>query len=220
MNKEHYLLFDLDGTLTDPGPGITNSVRYALERFGIHPATREELYPYIGPPLTWSFQQYHGLTAQQADLALSYYREYFSDKGLFENEVYEGIPSMLAELKEQGISLLVATSKPEEFTHRILQHFGLAEYFTFVGGNTLDEKRPTKSAVIAHVREQYPGITPQNTYMIGDRHFDVEGAHEHGLPAIGVLYGYGDRAEMEAAGAEFIASDVPALHSLLRTLVR
>lgn len=210
-----YLLFDLDGTLTDPGPGITNCVAYALEKFAVHPASREELYPYIGPPLTWSFQEYHRLTAEQAEQALLYYRERFSVKGLFENEVYDGIPELLAKLKGRGVTLIVATSKPEEFTHRILKHFSLADYFAFVGGNTLDEKRPTKSAVISHILNQYPDITAQNTCMIGDRRFDVEGAHDLGLSAVGVLYGYGDREELESAGADWIAEDVADLRRIL-----
>ena len=142
-----YILFDLDGTLTDPGPGITNCVRYALEKFAIHPETREELYPYIGPPLTYSFQEYHGLTEAQAEQALLYYRERFSVKGLFENEVYPGIPELLAKWQGRGVELMVATSKPEEFTNRILDHFDLSRYFTFVGGNTLNEDRPTKASV-------------------------------------------------------------------------
>ena len=148
-----YVLFDLDGTLTDPGPGITNCVGHALEKFNIHPASREELYPYIGPPLIDSFQEYHGLTPEQAQQAVLYYRERFSVKGLFENEVYPGIPALLQRLKELGVTLVVATSKPEEFTVRILEHFDLARYFDFVGGNTLREERPTKSAVIAYIRE-------------------------------------------------------------------
>lgn len=215
MNMLQYLLFDLDGTLTDPGPGITNCVAYALEKFNVHPATREELYPYIGPPLTWSFQEYHGLTSQQAEQALLYYRERFSVKGLFENELYVGIPELLADMQERGVTLIVATSKPEEFTHRILEHFDLAKYFSFVGGNTLDEKRPTKSAVIEYIRTQYPDISAENTYMIGDRRFDVEGAHAFGLPTIGVLYGYGDEAEMKTAGADYTVEDVAALRRLL-----
>ena len=171
-----YILFDLDGTLTDPGPGITNSVAYALERFSIFPATREELFPYIGPPLTWSFQQYHGLTPQQAEEALGYYRERFAVKGLFENAVYPGIPAMLERLRRAGATLLIATSKPEEFTLRILEHFGLSGYFDFVGGNTLDEKRPTKEAVISYIKENYPAISSENAVMVGDRKYDVIGA--------------------------------------------
>ena len=213
--KELFLLFDLDGTLTDPGPGITNCVAYALEKFGVHPAGREELYPYIGPPLTWGFQQYHGLTAEQAEQALLYYRERFSVKGLYENEVYPGIPELLEELRDKGTRLLVATSKPEEFTNRILEHFGLDGYFEFVAGNTLNEERPTKGSVIAYLKERYPQITGDNAIMVGDRKYDVQGAHEQGLPAVGVLYGYGDRAELQRAGADKIAEDLPALRRIL-----
>ena len=219
VGKLQYVLFDLDGTLTDPGPGITNCVAYALEKFDIHPATREELYPYIGPPLTWSFKEYHGLSNQQAEQALLYYRERFSVQGLYENELFAGIPDLLADLQSRGIALIVATSKPEEFTHRILDHFDLSKYFAFVGGNTLDEKRPTKASVIQHILSVYPTITPDNTAMVGDRHFDVDGAHAFGLSAVGVLYGYGDRAEMEAAGADYVVEDVKGLHDLLISLL-
>ena len=206
-----YVLFDLDGTLTDPGPGITNCVRYALEKFDIHPKSREELYPYIGPPLTYSFQEYHGLSAAQAEQALLYYRERFSVKGLYENEVYPGIPELLQGLCDRGVTLIIATSKPEEFTLRILKHFDLEKYFAFVAGNTLKEERPTKSSVIAYVRENYPDISEENTVMVGDRIYDVEGTHDHGLKAIGVLYGYGDLAEMEKSGANWIVENVTEL---------
>lgn len=210
-----YALFDLDGTLTDPGPGITNCVAYALEKFDIHPQSRAELYPYIGPPLTFSFREYHGLTKEQAEQALLFYRERFSVKGLFENEVYPGISDLLQDLSDRGVTLIVATSKPEEFTHRILEHFDLAKYFAFVGGNTLNEDRPTKSAVIAYIRENYPDISGENAVMVGDRKYDVEGAHAHQLPAVGVLYGYGDRDEMQAAGADFVVQKVTDLQELL-----
>lgn len=210
-----YALFDLDGTLTDPGPGITNCVAYALEKFAIHPQSRAELYPYIGPPLTFSFREYHGLTKEQAEQALLFYRERFSVKGLFENEVYPGIPDLLQDLSDRGVTLIVATSKPEEFTHRILEHFDLAKYFAFVGGNTLNEDRPTKSAVIAYIREHYPDISGENAVMVGDRKYDIEGAHAHQLPAVGVLYGYGDRDEMQAAGADFVVQKVTDLQELL-----
>ena len=211
-----YLLFDLDGTLTDPGLGITNAVLYALKRFGIEPASREELYPYIGPPLTDSFQRYHGLTGEQARQALGYYREYFADRGLYENELYPGIESLLQTLQREGYTLLVATSKPEEFTHTILHHFLLDSYFSFVGGNTLDERRPTKAAVIGYIREQYPDMSGENTLMIGDRCYDIEGAHAYGLPAVGVLYGYGSRQELEAAGADELVRTPAALLQEIR----
>ena len=211
-----YLLFDLDGTLTDPGLGITNAVLYALKRFGIEPASLEELYPYIGPPLTDSFQRYHGLTGEQAQQALGYYREYFADRGLYENELYPGIESLLQTLQREGYTLLVATSKPEEFTHTILRHFQLDSYFSFVGGNTLDERRPTKAAVIGYIRERFPDITGENTLMIGDRCYDIEGAHNYGLPAVGVLYGYGSRQELEAAGADELVQTPAALLQEIR----
>lgn len=210
-----YLLFDLDGTLTDPAEGITNCVEYALEKFDIHPSSKEELYPYIGPPLTYSFTNYHGLSQSNAEQAVAYYRERFSEKGLFENQVYEGIAELLGELQNYGITLIVATSKPEEFANRILEHFGLAQHFAFVAGCTLSGLRPEKTNVIAYVREQYPDINAENTLMIGDRKFDIEGAHACGLPAVGVLYGYGDRAEMEAAKADFIVATVKELREFL-----
>lgn len=210
-----YLLFDLDGTLTDPVEGITNCVQYALEKFGIYPSTREELYPYIGPPLIYSFTHFHGLSQEDAEQAVLYYRERFSELGWKENEVYEGIPELLRELQERGVPLMVATSKPEEFTNRILKHFDLAKYFTFVAGCTLSGLRPEKADVIAYVCEKYPQITAENTLMIGDRKFDVEGAHQCGLPAVGILYGYGSYAEMEEAKADFIVKDVACLRDFL-----
>lgn len=216
-----YLLFDLDGTLTDPGTGITNAVLYALEKFGIIPAARDELYPYIGPPLIDSFQRYHGLTPEQAQQALGYYREYFADRGLYENELYPGMTELLRTLQQAGYTLIVATSKPEEFTHTILEHFQLEAYFSFVGGNTLDERRPTKAAVIAYIRERFPDMTGENTLMIGDRCYDIEGAHACGMPAVGVLYGYGSRRELEAAGAdELVQNPVALLQSIRRRLPR
>lgn len=217
--KEQYLLFDLDGTLTDPGEGITNCVRYALEKFGVYPKDREELYPYIGPPLTDMFQQLHHLSAEQAEKALLYYRERFSTVGMFENIPYDGIAELLGRLKDDGYHLMVATSKPEEFTVKILDHFGLAEYFDFVGGNTLDEARPTKESVIRYVMENSPDICRDNALMIGDRKYDIVGAHACGLRGVGVLYGYGDEAELVQAGADAIAADIQQLERLIRVLL-
>ncbi len=216
---EQYLLFDLDGTLTDPGEGITNCVGYALQKFGVQPKSREELYPYIGPPLVPSFKKYHGLTHEQAQQALVYYRERFSRVGMFENVPYPGIEEFLENLRQEGYHLMIATSKPEEFTVQILAHFKLDRYFDFVGGNTLQESRPTKADVIRYVMENNPGITSRNTLMIGDRHHDVDGAHACGLPAIGVLYGYGDREELETAGADAIAADLEELGVVIRYLL-
>lgn len=214
-----YVLFDLDGTLTDPGLGITNCVQFALNHFGITPASREELYPYIGPPLLYSFREFHGLSEEQAEQAVTWYRERFSQVGMFENEVFAGIPELLEWLISQGISPIVATSKPEEYTVEILKHFDLAKYFVFVGGNTLKEERPNKSDVIEYICQHYPDIAGENAVMVGDRKYDVEGAHAFGLPAIGVLYGYGDRAEMIAAGADYMAENPSDLRQILQSLM-
>ena len=214
-----YVLFDLDGTLTDSMLGITNCAIYALEKFDIHPSSREELLPYIGPPLIESFTRFHGLSAEQAVQAVAYYRERFSVVGWKENAVYNGIKTLLQELQQLGLCLIVATSKPEEFTHRILEHFDLKKYFAFVSGSTFDGLRSEKADVIAHVRTTHPDISKENAVMVGDRKHDVIGAHSQNLSAIGVLYGYGDRAEMEAVGADFIAADMAELRQLLLTMV-
>ncbi len=217
--QQKYLLFDLDGTLTDPGEGITNSVAYALNKFGIVVEDRRELYPYIGPPLTDSFMRCHGLTPAQAVQALAYYREYFSVNGMFENIPYDGIAELLKTLQGRGYTLLIATSKPEEFTVQILQHFSLDRYFSFVAGNTLDESRPTKASVIAYLRERFPDICADNAVMIGDRKYDVEGATQNGLPSIGVLYGYGSREELETAGASAITENLEELLASIEKLL-
>lgn len=209
------ILFDLDGTLTDPAIGITNSVMYALERFGISVEERSGLYKFIGPPLMYSFKQFYGFSDSDAKLALDYYRERFRDGGLFENEIYAGIEPMLKRLNEKGCRVILATSKPEEFAGEILRHFGILQYFTFVAGNTLDEARPEKRQVISHILANYPELEHEATVMVGDRSYDVLGAKEFGIPCIGVLYGYGSREELTQAGADAIAEDVDALRALL-----
>lgn len=214
-----YVLFDLDGTLTDPALGITNCVIYALEKFGFYPETREELYPYIGPPLVDSFRRFHGLSDVDAERAVAYYRERFSVEGWRENQVYDGIHYLLSVLRGKGVALILATSKPEVFARRILEHFDLMRYFTFVAGSTLDGQRPEKGDVIAYVRENYPEISRENTWMVGDRCYDVIGAHQQGLPCVGVLFGYGNRQEMETAGADFIVDSVDELRKILLAAV-
>ena len=146
---------------------------------------------------------------------LKHYRAYFSEKGIFENEIYPGIAELLSDLKAAGRRVMVATSKPEDFTHRILDHFDIARYFDFVGGNTMDEGRPTKADVVSYVLRSCPEAAPENTLMIGDRRYDVEGAGAFGLDCAGVLYGYGSREELEQAGARYIVESVAALRELL-----
>lgn len=208
------VLFDLDGTLTDPGLGITNSVAYALKKYGIEVEEREKLYSFIGPPLNDSFKKCYGFSDEKAMEAIMYYREYFSEKGIFENEVYDGIKELLRRVKESGRKIVLATSKPEEFALRILEHFELTEFFDVVAGASMDEKRNKKGDVIKYALEK-GCLTPEDAVMIGDREHDVLGAQENGIDTIGVLYGYGSRDELEKAGAMYIAETVNDIFDLL-----
>ena len=202
------ILFDLDGTLTDPALGITNSVAHALSKWDISVSDRSELFKFIGPPLLDSFAEYYGFSDEQSRLALKYYREYFTDRGMFENRVYEGVPELLSNLKAQGKQLIVATSKPEEFAARILQHFELDGYFDFIGGASMDETRVKKADVIQYALDTCNISSKASVIMVGDRHHDIDGAKLCGLPSIGVTYGYGSIDELKDAGADFIALSV------------
>ena len=210
------VLFDLDGTLTDPAEGITNALMHAQRRLGMAVSPREELFVFIGPPLIETFMSEWGLSRAEADQALLYYREHFGVKGLFENVPYPGIRECLAELKAAGLRLFVATSKPEPLSLRILEHFGLLPCFEGVAGSTMDEQRTKKGEVIAYALSTYD-LDPAETVMVGDRRHDVMGAAENGIPCIGVLYGYGSREELTAAGAAALAADLVELTSLLRS---
>ena len=210
------VLFDLDGTLTDPAEGITNSLMHAQRRLGRAVSRREDLYVFIGPPLIEMFMSEWGLTRAESEQALLYYREYFTDRGIFENVPYRGIEACLADLKAAGLRLYVATSKPEPLSLRILEHFRLLPYFEAVAGSTMDEKRTKKGEVIAYALQTYH-LDPAETVMVGDREHDVLGAKEKGLPCIGVLYGYGSREELTAAGAAALAGDLGALSALLKS---
>lgn len=208
------VLFDLDGTLTDPGLGITNSVAYALKKYGIEVQDRESLYSFIGPPLNDSFKRYYGFSDEKAMEAIMYYREYFADRGIFENEVYEGVSQLLERIKASGRKIVLATSKPEEFAERILEHFELTEYFDAVAGASMDEKRNKKGEVIKYALEK-SGLSAEDAIMVGDREHDVFGAGENGIDTIGVLYGYGSREELEKAGAVRIAQAVEDIYDFL-----
>ena len=209
-----YLFFDLDGTLTDPCEGITNSILHALDRMGKDKPERSLLQRFIGPPLTGSFRSFLGMTKEEADTALRYYREVYSVTGLFENEVYPGIPEALGELREAGFLLCLATSKPEPFARRILEHFSLDVYFAEICGATLDGSRETKADVILELLRRLSGDKNGRYLMIGDRRHDAEGAREAGIPTVGVLWGYGSREELTAAGCAALAErpeDLPPI---------
>lgn len=215
MDQKKYILFDLDGTLTDPMVGITKSVQYALKSYGIHEPDLNKLLPFIGPPLKDSFMEYYRFPEAQAQEAISRYREYYTVTGIFENRVYEGIGELLAHLKAAGRHLLVATSKPEEFARQILDHFHLTEYFDFIGGASMDEVRVKKGEVIAYVLDTVGLADVSAAVMVGDRKHDILGAKENAMASIGVLFGYGSREELEAAGADAIAATVQELEELL-----
>lgn len=199
-------LFDLDGTITDSGTGIMNSIRYALRKYDLPVPSDEVLRTFVGPPLQEQFQAVCGLTEEEGRRMVQAYREYYRDRGIFENSVYDGIPETLKALKNHGVRILMATSKPEEFAKRIADHFGFAQYFDYIGGACMDGKRTDKHEVIEYVLKTC-GITAAEraqTIMIGDRSHDIIGARKAGLHSLGVLYGYGGREELEEAGADHI----------------
>lgn len=209
------ILFDLDGTLTDPAEGITNSVRYALQKRGITVSDPTTLYPFIGPPLIDSFMKYYGFSKEEAIRAVDDYREYYADRGIWENRVYDGIPELLAALKQAGKTVCMATSKPEHFAKQIAAHFHIAPYFDLIAGSTMSETRTKKSEVITYALDLLGRTNPTGAIMIGDRCFDVDGAHETGMPCIGVTYGYGSVEELTEAGADALAASPSVLHKLL-----
>ena len=198
------IFFDLDGTLTDPKPGITRSIRYALQKLD-HPVipTEDELTWCIGPPLRASFVKMLG--EDSADRAVALYRERFSDIGLYENRVYDGIAEVLTTLKASGHRLFVATSKARVYADRIIDHFGLRPHFSHVFGAELDGTRSDKSHLLAHALKE-TRVDPVKTLMIGDRSHDIVGAGNNGIKGIGVLYGYGSKDELIGAGARHLCA--------------
>ncbi|MBQ2152152.1 MAG: HAD-IA family hydrolase [Clostridia bacterium] len=184
------ILFDLDGTLTDSGEGIINSIKYALRKMGVEPPDDTVLKNFIGPPLSVSF------------------REYFSEKGIFENRVYDGIPAVLESLKSKNYTLIVATSKPEVYAGRILEHFDIAEYFDITAGSTLTEERNSKSKILEYAFKTANITDKSKAVLIGDRKHDIIGAHELGIKCIGVLYGYGTKDELTEYGADYLLDTV------------
>ena len=208
------ILFDLDGTLTDSGLGITMSVQYALSKFDIAVDTLDELTPFIGPPLQQSFMDFFALTAEQSLEAIQYYREYFSTNGIFENRVYEGIPELLNTLVTNDATLAIATAKPTVFAEKIIDHFKLSHYFKTIVGSTLDHTRTAKKDIIAHAMHVL-GCDTATTVMIGDRTHDIVGAQKNNIASVGVLYGYGSAEELTMAAPNTIVENVPQLSSVL-----
>lgn len=216
-----YCLFDLDGTLTDSQEGITKSVQYALKAFGIDEPDLTKLSVFLGPPLQKSFMEFYGFSKEDAEKAVGLYRERFAPIGIFENRVYPGIPEMLEYLKEKGMHLAVASSKPEYYVRQILDHFDIEKYFDVIVGSEMDGRRSQKEEVIEEALKQLNVLTipvekrKKSCAMIGDRKFDIQGAKAHSLTGVGVRYGYAAEGELEEEGADYIAETVEELTGYL-----
>ncbi len=211
-----FILFDLDGTLTDPKTGITNCVKYALEYFGISEDNEKNLLKFIGPPLYDTFRELYGFSHDDANLAVEKYRERFSTIGLFENSILDGAIELLKSLKESGKKLALATSKPYVFAERIIKKFGMWEYFDYVVGAELDGTRNYKNEVISEVLNQAKISDLSRVVMIGDRKHDILGAKKCNVASIGVKCGYAEEGELEAAGADFIFENLFELNDFLK----
>lgn len=215
MKKYDTILFDLDGTLTDSSQGIINSIVYALNKMNISVENTTSLRRFLGPPLHESFKEFYGFDDDKIKSVLSYYRERFSTKGVYENQVYDGIIPMLKELNKNGKRIVLATSKPQKFTDIIINYFELDKYFEFIAGSNLDGTRSKKASVIAYALDSCHISDLSKVVMVGDRKQDVIGAKTIGIDCIGVLYGYGDYDELKNAGATYIVNSVSELTELL-----
>ena len=209
--RYRWVIFDLDGTLTDSGEGIKNSTVYALERLGLPVPADSELRKMVGPPLSVGFSLL-GVPANRIDGAVRLYREQYSARGKYQNRVYPGIEDCLKKLREAGLRLCVGTSKPEPLAREILSGFSLAPYFAYIAGATFDASRQNKDDVLCYLLS---ATGAEDAVMVGDTHYDVIGAHRRGIPCIGVTWGYGLLSELEAAGADALAASPEALSDFL-----
>ena len=217
MDRRAYktILFDLDGTLTDPKEGITKSVKYALDAFGVKDVSLNDLIKFIGPPLTDAFVEFYGFSEEEAKQLLIKYRERFAEKGIFENRLYDGIKPLLEDLKKRGKIIVLATSKPTVYAKQILEHYDIIEHFDIIIGSYLDGRRTKKGDVIQGVIDALGDNDTSKMLMVGDRKHDVEGAAEHGIDCAGVAFGYGGREELMKAGAAYIVGTVNELQALI-----
>ncbi len=211
------ILFDLDGTISDPKPGITASARYALAKLGVERPNLDELEHFIGPPLKETFRDRYGFTPEKTRLAVQYYREYFADRGIFENTIYPGIAALLHDLREAGKALGLATSKPAVFAERILAYFNIRFHFEAIAGATLDDSVSKKEEVIRQALSELGGLDPLDAVMVGDTLYDLDGAVGNGLDFIGVRWGYGFGRETPGADGRRIryVDDVGQLRAAL-----
>jgi phosphoglycolate phosphatase len=215
VKRPRAVLFDLDGTLTDPAPGITRCLAHALQVMDLPVPSYEVLVSMIGPPWEHELTTLLGVPVERVAEAIAHYRAVYEMDGLYEASVFQGVPALLGDLRDQGFEVALATSKPIDTAARVIEHFDLAGYFTFLGGATLDGSRVHKQDVIAHVLEN---LGHSDAVMIGDRRFDVEGARYHGLPCIAVDWGHADADEITASNPAAIVSTTAELATLLLAL--
>ncbi|GIN85781.1 phosphoglycolate phosphatase [Heyndrickxia sporothermodurans] len=215
MGKYKVILFDLDGTLSDPKVGITKSVQYALQEMGIIEPDIDKLDCFIGPPIQVSFSEYYNFDEVQTLKAIDLYRERYKEKGMFENELYSDIPLLLESLKEQGLTLVVATSKLTIFAEQILKYFYIDQYFQLIVGSNLDGTRISKTEIIQYILKKYKEHNLSNFIMIGDRKYDIIGANNTEIDSIGVTYGYGSYEELSQSNPTYIAQNVNQLKDIL-----
>lgn len=214
-NDFQYILFDLDGTLTDSGDGIIKAIQYSLKYFGIEVKDLDDLRKFVGPPLRDSYKKFYSFDDEKAEIGIEKFREYYIDKGIYENKVYDGIEDTLKTLKENGKTLIIATSKPEVHAKIVLEHFNLTKYFDFIGGADLEETRVKKGDVIKYALEQAKITDLSKAIMIGDREYDIIGARDNNIKSIGVLYGYGDVVEFTQARASYVVKTPKDLLEIL-----
>lgn len=218
--KYDVILFDLDGTLTDPKVGIVNSIQYALSKFGLDEKNPDLLVSFIGAPLFECLRKQYSLDETQAEQVVGFYREYYSDVGMYENSVYAGIPELLNELNQHGNKLIVATLKPTVFAERVLRHFHLHACFSFVVGGRPDRIGSSKTEIIEQALSRLTGVERRKIVMVGDRKHDIIGARNNGIDSIAVTYGYGTIEELQNEGPTHVARSLESLRALLKTAGR
>ncbi len=209
------VLFDLDGTLTDSREGIINGFIYALNSLGIKEEDRKSIEKYIGPPLDESFRNGYGLDEEQVKNAVNKYREYYSAEGLYLNKIYQGMKELIIDLYNNDKRVVLATAKPLEFSRRILEQNEILQYFYFLSAYMIDGTRTTKQDIIKYALDNIENLNLDESIMVGDRHYDIEGAKVNNLKTIGVTYGFGSEEELKDAGATYIAHDMKELHDIL-----
>ena len=215
MNLYDLVLFDLDGTLTDPGAGLMKSFRYALDKMGVDYGSYESLRRFIGPPLYDTWIEEFGFSNEECDLALDHFHDYFGEQGWNDNLPYDGILEMLARVKATGVQVALATSQPMVYAKPICDLFGITPYIDFLGAADTDKTRDKKWEVIEYVLEHYPAVSRDRTVIVGDRHFDADGAHTCHIHSIGVTYGYGCAEEVASAGFDTVVHTVAAIPDAL-----